>query len=161
VDGRGERTYAGPTVEPTTWAVITASAVGRTVTHVNARERERERERKRERERERETPKRRSSSQRRSCYLGSLAGGAEMRRRRELAGFILAISAATTRARASERNFSARPETVGTARTEPHTSANRVRTQTGGASCNTFRWKYYGWSRGGFGIQRDETRIYY
>jgi len=37
--GGRERTYAGPTVEPTTWAVITASAVGRTVTHVNARER--------------------------------------------------------------------------------------------------------------------------
>jgi len=30
-------TYAGPTVEPySTWAVITASAVRRTVTHVNA-----------------------------------------------------------------------------------------------------------------------------
>lgn len=30
------RTYAGPTVESSTWAVITASAVRRTVTHVNA-----------------------------------------------------------------------------------------------------------------------------
>lgn len=28
--------YVGPTVEPSTWAVITASAVRRTVTHVNA-----------------------------------------------------------------------------------------------------------------------------
>lgn len=105
--GKYTRVRRGPTRIAETWAVITASAVGRTVTHINARG-------------SKARPERRSSRPR-SCYLGSYrkrererdarrGGEVEEEVPRELAEFIPAISAreqrrdVLTRADFSERN---------------------------------------------------------